>query len=91
MIMKVKKRNGSLQDFNINKVRLTLGRVSDELDKPFTGADLRLLTEAIEESIIGLGKEIVESRDIYRIVVEKLKGFGFDEIAKAYSEYERSF
>ena len=38
--MKVRKRDGSLQDFDIDKVKLTLERMSDELNRPFTGSDL---------------------------------------------------
>ena len=46
--MKVKKRNGSLQDFNMDKVKLTLERVSDDQGRPFTAADINRLTDAIE-------------------------------------------
>lgn len=89
--MKVKKRDGRLQDFSINKIKLTLERVSDELGEPFTGSDLRILTETVELKIVETGKEIIESAEIYKIVIERLRRYGFAGIAKAYEEFEKSF
>ena len=89
--MKVKKRNGSLQDFNMDKIKLTLERVSDELNRPLTGSDLRVLTEAIEKNILETKKEIIESAEIYKIVIEKLRRLGFTRIAKAYEDFKKKF
>jgi len=87
--MKVRKKNGSIQDFNISKIKLTLERVSDEQGMPFTGSDLRMLTESIQEEIEKMQKEIVSSAEIHKIVVEKLKTFGFTQIAEAYDSFEK--
>ncbi len=89
--MKVKKRNGSIQDFDLDKIRLTLENTSDELGKPLTGADLRLLMGAIEENIMGLEKKILESKEIYGIVIDELRNFGFEQIRKAYEEFRKDF
>lgn len=91
MVMKVKKRNGTIQDFNIDKIRLTLGRVSDEQSMPFTGSDLNLLTETIEKKIMETNKEIIRTGEIHEIVVNNLRDLGFKRIANAYSKYEKSF
>ena len=87
--MKVRKKNGSIQDFDISKIRLTLERVSDEQGMPFTGSDLRMLTESIHEEIEKMQKEIVSSAEIHEIVVERLKIFGFTQIAEAYDSFEK--
>lgn len=89
--MKVRKRDGSLQNFNLNKIRLTLERVSDELGEPFTGADLKLLTGMIEQRIAEMGKETINSAEIHKVVIEKLRIFGFTEIAKSYGEFGKKF
>ena len=87
--MKVRKRNGSIQDFSMDKIRLTLERVSDELNQPLTGSDLRLLAEGIERKIIATGKEIIDSTEISEIVIEVLKRLGFSQVAKAYDEFDK--
>jgi len=84
--MKVRKRNGSLQDFDIDKVKLALERVSDELGRPFTGSDLRMLTKAIEEEVLKTREEVIDSNEIRKIVVGVLGEFDFDQIAKAYDD-----
>lgn len=89
--MRVKKRNGSLQPFDIDKVRLTLERVSDEIDSPLTGSDIRILTDAIEGTIQAMNKEIIESAKIYGIVIGKLKEFGFRRTALAYEKFSKRF
>lgn len=89
--MKVRKRNGKLQDFNTNKIKLTLERVSDEFGRPFTGADVNILIESIEKNITDMGEEIIDSAEIHKIVVKKLREFGFNGIANAYGEFEKRF
>ncbi|NLI59923.1 MAG: hypothetical protein GX375_00645 [Clostridiales bacterium] len=89
--MKVRKRNGNLQDLNMDKIRLTLERVSDELKKPFTASDLNLLIGAIEGEIMEAGKEIIDSIDIGKIVIGQLKKNHFMQVAKAYEEFDRKF
>lgn len=91
MMMKVKKRNGTIQDFNMDKIRLALGRVSDELSMPFTGSDLKRLTDNIGENIEDTHKDIIESAEIYRIVIDNLRALGFKKMAKAYEDFERKF
>jgi transcriptional repressor NrdR len=86
--VKVRKRDGSLQDFDIDKVKLTLERVSDELNRPFTGSDLRILTKAIEEGVFKTGNEVIDSSEIHKIVVNELEKYDFVEIAKAYDNFK---
>lgn len=88
--MKVRKRNESIQAFSIDKIRLTLECVSDDLNQPLTGSDLSLLTEEIERKVIQTGKSIIDSAEIKKIVVEVLEKLGFKRIAKAYDEFDKS-
>ncbi|NLN41247.1 MAG: ATPase [Clostridiales bacterium] len=87
--MKVRKRNGSVQTFSMDKIRLTLERVSDELNQPLTGSDLELLTREIEKEINRIGKEIIDSSEIKKIVIEILERLSFKQIAKAYEEFDK--
>lgn len=87
--MKVRKRNGSVQIFSMDKIKLTLERVSDELNQPLTGSDLKLLTREIEKEINKIGKEIIDSSEIKKIVIELLERLSFKQIAKAYEEFDK--
>ena len=87
--MKVRKRNGSVQIFSMDKIKLTLERVSDELNQPLTGSDLELLTREIEKEINRIGKEIIDSSEIKKIVIELLERLSFKQIAKAYEEFDK--
>lgn len=87
--MKVRKRNGSVQIFSMDKIKLTLERVSDELNQPLTGSDLELLTREIEKEINKMGKEIIDSSEIKKIVIELLERLSFKQIAKAYEEFDK--
>ncbi len=87
--MKVRKRNGSVQIFSMDKIKLTLERVSDELNQPLTGSDLELLTREIEKEINKIGKEIIDSSEIKKIVIELLERLSFKQIAKAYEEFDK--
>lgn len=87
--MKVRKRNGSVQIFSMDKIKLTLERVSDELNQPLTGSDLELLTRGIEKEINKIGKEIIDSSEIKKIVIELLERLSFKQIAKAYEEFDK--
>jgi len=86
--MKVRKRDGSLQSFDIDKIKLTLERVSDSLNMPFTGSDLRILTKVIEEEVLKTSKEVIDSGEIHKIVVDTLVKFNFKQIAEAYDHFK---
>jgi transcriptional regulator NrdR family protein len=89
--MRVIKKNKSIQDFDIGKIKLTLERVSDEVHKPLTQSDIQKLANSIEKAIIQHGEEYIHSSTIHEIVVIELKNAGFLSIAKAYNEYQKKF
>lgn len=89
--MKVIKKSGRVQEFDLEKIKLTLERVSDEVNKPFTDSDINKLTKAIHKVILAIGKEYVHSFQIHQIVVDELKAAGFTHIAQAYDNYQRKY
>lgn len=89
--MKVVKRNGSIQDFSINKIILTLERVSDDINEPFTESDMENLSIGIERDLKTLECEKVSSSDLYEIVIDELRKFGFSKAAKYYKEFEKDY
>lgn len=87
--MKVVKRDGRIQDFDLNKILITLEKVSDEIVQPFTESDINNLSEDIENSIKALSGDAIEVGKIQDVVVENLEKLGFNKAAKHYREYRK--
>jgi transcriptional regulator NrdR family protein len=85
--MKVLKRSGNLEDFNIEKVKISVGRVSDEMEEPLTDSDLNFIAAQVEKGIFEKHQGQVSYRDVHFLVVDVLKLVGFPKIA---AQYDRS-
>lgn len=85
--MKVIKRDGRIEEFVIDKIRTSLVRTSDEAKNPLTDGDLKVIEERIMKDLKALQKDEVESKEIRRIVFEKLNYCGFSNIAKEYRQH----
>ena len=87
--MKVIKRDGRIQEFNINKIITTLEKVSDEIEEPFTESDIENLSEDIEKALKGIASDSINVNDIQDVVTKKLENLGFSKAAKHYREYRK--
>lgn len=83
-ILKVIKRDGRIQDFNKNKIKLAIGKASDEAKEYFNAADIKNVTGCILKAIGDI--EIIKSSEIHEITVRILKEFGFKKTAKLFEE-----
>ncbi len=84
--MKVIKRDGRIQEFDIGKIQITLESVSDEISKPLTASDIKKLLASIEKAVYSRNQDEIRSSEIFEIVVEKLEKAGFHDIAAAYKK-----
>lgn len=84
--MKVIKRNGRLQEFDINKIKVSIMRASDDLKEPLNSSDIDRVAQSIEGTIKTYNQDSIKAEDIHRIVVEELRKYGFHHIAEAYDE-----
>lgn len=87
--MKVLKRNGTLQDYNLDKIKLSIERASDEVEQPFTLSDIEVLSRDIHREVTKLERDIIQSEEIHNIVYNQLNSSGFSKIAKRYANYAR--
>lgn len=87
--MKVIKRDGRIQEFDINKILITIEKVSDEIVEPFTESDINNLSEDILNSIKAISKDTIEVNKIQDVVVEQLEKLGFGKAANHYKEYRK--
>ena len=79
--MQVVKRDGTLQDFNPNKIRLAILKAFDSCC-PLE--DTEVIDNMISEMYLWDGITIEEIQDV---VIETLRDFGYDDVAAAYSAY----
>jgi transcriptional repressor NrdR len=86
--MKVIKKDGRLQDFDINKVMLTVEYASDSAGAPMASSDIKNIGEVVQEKINSYGSDSIHSSVIQQFVIDSLKELGFSKVAKYYSEHK---
>lgn len=84
--MKVIKRNGRIQEFDIGKIQITLENVSDEISEPLTESDIKKLLASIEKAIYSRNQDEIRSSEIFEIVIDELEKAGFHDVAVAYKK-----
>lgn len=87
--MKVIKRDGRLQDFNIKKIMISLEISSDEIGQPLNNSDIDNIARDIFLEIESRKIDNIPSVVIRDIVTKQLSKYGFVEIAKHYNEYTK--
>ncbi len=84
--MKVIKRDGRIQDFDINKILLSVENASDGADAPMASSDISNIGEDVQEKIDNYGSGHIHSSKIHKFVVEALKKLGFSIVADYYDK-----
>jgi ribonucleoside-triphosphate reductase len=79
--MQVVKRDGTLQDFNPNKIKSAILKAFNSCC-PLE--DTEIVDNMISEMYLWDGMSI---EDIQDVVIETLRDFGYDDVAAAYSSY----
>ena len=81
--MQVVKRDGTLQDFDPNKIKVAILKAFDSCC-PLE--DTEIIDNMISEMYLWDGISIEEIQDV---VIETLRDFGFDDVAASYSTYRK--
>ncbi|MCM1992418.1 ATP cone domain-containing protein [Oceanirhabdus seepicola] len=84
--MKVLKRNGSVQDFSIDKVKTSIRNAAEDTHKPITDGDVEILSRGIERRLESLMREEITSNDIFENTLLVLMKYRFYNLAKEYRE-----
>ena len=86
--MKVKKRNGELQDFDFNKIQRAVMKAFVECGVQLSKYEEKDLFESIEDKIPNLEKDgVVDLEDIQNLNESQLMFWGYYDVAKAYIIY----
>lgn len=85
--MKVIKKDGRIQDFDIQKIRVSVENASDEANAPMSSSDIGNIIEDIQQIIDSSELQRIHVSDIQTMVVNTLKKLGFSVVARYYYEY----
>ena len=83
--MKVIKRDGRIQNFDLSKIKTSIYRASDDADQPLNKSDIENLAKDIEINIKDLQKDTVSFDIIQELVLAQLEKSGFNVLSKFYN------
>ena len=81
--MKVKKRNGNFENFNVEKIQTSLINSSLEKD-PLNESDIRILMKTILKKFTNYPQDVVPVEEIFDVIYSTLKESGFPQTAEEY-------
>ena len=84
--MKVIKRDGRLQEFDLSKIKTSIDRASDNAEQPLNESDIENLARSIEKSLKNYQKDSIHSDIIQNFVLRELENQGFKIVAKYYNQ-----
>lgn len=84
--MKVIKRDGRLQEFDLNKIKTSIVRASDDASQPLNESDIDNLGKSIERGLLNYQKGSIHSDIIQVFVLRELKKQGFGVVATYYNQ-----
>ena len=84
--MKVIKRDGRLQEFDLSKIKTSIDRASEDAEQPLNESDIENLAKSIEKSLKNYQKGSIHSDIIQTFVLRELEGQGFKIVAKYYNQ-----
>lgn len=82
--LKVQKSNGNLQDFDIEKIKLAIGRVSDECNESLNFSDINTVSKDIMKTVNRDYKEVIPYSELREVVFNSLNKYGFMDVADAF-------
>lgn len=85
--MKVRKKDGSSQEFNFEKIVRSIEAASDDVGEPMTLSDLNNISKEVEKKLKALYKDEVSYVEIRDTIINELESSGFSDVAKSYSDF----
>ena len=84
--MRVKKRSGKIQNFNIDKVKVAILKASEGIEQEIPNYMLNRIASRVEEEITKSDKKTISTSEISSIVEDALMNSSYKDIARAYIE-----
>ena len=89
--MRIIKKDGRLEEFNIKKVRTSIEIAACDAEAMLNESDLHILASDVEKMLFNIRKDslITSSYEVVGVIFNVLKRDGFSKILKAYVEFEK--
>ena len=89
--MKIIKKDGRLEEFNINKIKTSIENAARDGGVFLNYSDLKILSADVEKEILTIRKDspITSSYEVIGIIFSILRKDGFNKILKAYLEFDK--
>jgi transcriptional regulator NrdR family protein len=82
--MRIIKKNGRIEEFNLSKIKNSILNTSVEINEPLTEADLKIIEKEVLNVLKVINREETSSYEIFAIVLNALSKLGFKHVCKAY-------
>ena len=89
--MKIIKKDGRLEEFNIGKIKTSIENAGRDSETILNESDIKILLEDIEKvlNIIKVNRDTTSSYEVIGIILDTLRKDGFNNIAKSYVNFEK--
>lgn len=87
--MKIIKKDGRIEEFNIKKIKTSVENAARDSETILNESDLKIITSDIEKTLLKIRKDtlITSSYEVIGIIFDILKRDGFNEVLKNYVEF----
>lgn len=87
--MKILKRNGEYQEFDMEKIKKGITNASIDSDTTLNNSDVKYISKEIDSIIKRIGREnnYTSTYEVSMIIFHTLIKFGFSEVATCYLDF----
>lgn len=82
--MKIIKRKGHIETFDIEKIKQSLSSASADINEPLSESDLKLISKKVENKLQEMNRETTSSYEVFSLVLFVLKDMDFNKLGQAY-------
>ena len=89
--MKIIKKDGRLEDFNLDKIKTSIENAGRDSETILNESDIKILLEDIEKvlSLIKVNRDTTSSYEVIGIILDILRKDGFNNVLKSYVQFEK--
>lgn len=89
--MKIIKKDGRLEEFNIGKIKTSIENAGRDSETILNESDIKILLEDIEKvlNLIKVNRDTTSSYEVIGIILDILRKDGFNNVLKSYVNFEK--
>lgn len=82
--MRIRKKNGDIEEYDINKIKRSIGNSAEDYKIMLTESDLSNICKDIDKVIKAEGKEETSSYEVFGVVIFKLHELNYSDVLDSY-------